>query len=200
MKVRIGRVVVVVATLGFFGGCSSNNSPGDSGAGGAGTGGAGTGGALGTGGKLGTGGAGVADAGGDGKDGGGTGDAPVDAPPATLTQIWSTILSVQDPIETAPACNGCHDGSLSIPDYTSPAMAYATLVGVPSTSCPPGIRVTPGNTETSVLISKLRAKPNLGLGVTACGGDPMPLGDNRSITLDQLHMVESWIRAGALNN
>jgi len=35
--------------------------------------------------------------------------------------------------------------------------------------------------------------------VTVCGGNPMPFG-NRTITLDQLHMVESWINAGALNN
>jgi len=70
---------------------------------------------------------------------------------------------------------------------------------VPSTSCPPGIRVTAGNPATSVLVNKLRAKPNLGLGVTVCGGNPMPFG-NRTITLDQLHMVESWINAGALNN
>jgi hypothetical protein len=28
----------------------------------------------------------------------------------------------------------------------------------------------------------------------------MPMGDTRSITLDQLHMIESWINAGALNN
>ena len=51
-----------------------------------------------------------------------------------------------------------------------------------------------------MLVNKLRAKPNLGLGVTVCGGDPMPLGTDRSITLDQLHLIESWINAGALNN
>jgi hypothetical protein len=35
--------------------------------------------------------------------------------------------------------------------------------------------------------------------VTVCGGNPMPFG-NRAITLDQLHMVESWINSGAPNN
>jgi hypothetical protein len=206
MKVRIGGIIVAVATLGVFSGCSSKSSPADSGAGG---GGAGTGGALGTGGKPGTGGAGVADAGADAMDGGdgatskpdgsATGDAPVDAPAATLTQIWTTILSDVSSPQTSPSCVGCHDGSPGIPDYTSKAMTYATWVGVPSTSCS-GIRVTAGNAETSVLINKLRAKPNLGLGVTVCGGVPMPMGDTRSITLDQLHMIESWINAGALNN
>jgi hypothetical protein len=122
----------------------------------------------------------------------------VDASPATLTQIWTTILS-DLAAPTSPSCIGCHDGSAGIPDYTSIATTYATWVGVASTSCPGGIRVTAGNAETSVLINKLRSKPVLGLGVTACGGNPMPIGD-RSITLDQLHLIESWINAGALNN
>lgn len=209
MKVRIGGIVVVVAvaTLGFFNGCSSN-SPAKTGAGGAGIGDAGTGGAVGTGGNTGT---GVADAGADVKDAGDgatpktdgnvTGDGAVDAPAAaTLTQIWTTILSDVSSPQTSPSCAGCHDGTPGIPDYSSRATTYATWVNVPSTSCPPGIRVTPGNAETSVLINKLRAKPNLGLGVTVCGGVPMPMGDTRSITLDQLHMIESWINAGALNN
>jgi hypothetical protein len=277
MKVRIGGVMVVaIATLRVFGGCSSDNSavnadagddvlpvtlgtggtidarpdlaadvavdrsssgsggaPGTGGTGaGAGIGGAGIGGAIGMGGALGTGGAvdaggdtgvdvgaaggapgtggaAVADAGSGGNDGGGgatsqtdgsiASDGPIDAPAATLNQIWSTILSVAT-AQTSPGCINCHDGSdSSIPNYTSTATTYATWVGVPSTSCA-GIRVTAGNAETSVLVNKLRAKPNLGLGVAVCGGDPMPVGTNRSITLDQLHMIENWINAGALNN
>jgi hypothetical protein len=210
MKLRIGGIVVVaVAALSLFSGCSSSSTA-NSGAGGAGAGGSGTGGAVGTGGRAGTGGAGIADAGTGGKDGGDaatsmpdgsvTSDGSVDAPAATLTQIWTTILSDANPPDTAPTCIGCHDGSPGIPDYTSKAMAYTTLVGVASTNCVGGIRVTPGNAETSVLVNKLRAKPNLGLGVTVCGGMPMPIGDTRSITIDQLHMIESWINAGALNN
>jgi hypothetical protein len=210
MKPRIDRIVVVAAAaLQLFSGCSSSSTA-NSGAGGSGAGGAGTGGAIGMGGRTGTGGTGVADAGTGGKDGGDaatskpdgsvTSDGSADAPAATLTQIYSTILSVVTPPDTAPSCMGCHDASPGIPDYTSKAMAYATLVGVASTSCAGGIRVTPGNAETSVLVNKLRAKPNLGLGVTVCGGMPMPIGDTRSITLDQLHMIESWINAGALDN
>jgi hypothetical protein len=206
MKVRIcALTVLAIAALRLCSGCSSGNHS-SSGTGGAGTGGAGTGGAHGTGGTPGTGGGAVADAGPDGggdgsqTDGRVTSDGPVDAPPATLTQIWTTILSVFTPMQTAPSCAGCHDGTPGIPDYSSPATTYATWVNVPSTSCAPGIRVTPGNAETSVLVNKLRAKPNLGLGVTVCGGDPMPLGTDRSITLDQLHLIESWINAGALNN
>jgi hypothetical protein len=207
MKVSIGGILVVaIAALQLFSGCSSNSTA--TGAGGSG--GGGTGGAVGVGGRTGTGGAGVADAGAGGKDGGDaatpksdasiTGDGSMDAPAATLTEIWTTILSDVDPPDTAPTCVGCHDGSPGIPDYTSKATTYATWVGVASTSCTGGIRVTPGNAETSVLINKLRAKPSLGLGVTVCGGMPMPIGDTRRITLDQLHMIESWINAGAPNN
>jgi len=224
MKVRIGGViaaVVAVAMIQLFAGCSSNKSPAQNDAGsggtlgtggapgsGGGAGGAGVGG-HGTGGTPATGGAGGADAGAGGEDGGdaatsqpdgGGSDGSADAPAPTLTQIWTTILSVITPADTAPSCIGCHDGSPGIPDYTSVAKTYQTWVNVASTSCPPGIRVTPGNAETSVLINKLRAKPNLGLGVTVCGGDPMPALPDAHITLDQLHMIEAWINAGALNN
>jgi hypothetical protein len=143
----------------------------------------------------------MVDAGAGGRDGGGDGAQNDAAAAATLTQIWTTILSVLTPVQTSPACIGCHDGSdSSIPNYTSVATTYATWVGVASTSCPGSIRVTPGNAETSVLVNKLRSKPVLGLGVTACGGEPMPIGTNRSITLEQLHLIESWINAGAPNN
>ena len=200
MKLWIGGIVVgAIATLALFSGCSSSSTS-NSGAGGAGAGGSGTGGTPGMGGRTGTGGKDGGDAATPMPDGGVTGDGSVDAPAATLTQIWTTILSDVSPPATAPSCMGCHDGSPGIPDYTSVAMTYATWVGVASTSCPGGIRVTPGNAETSVLINKLRAKPNLGLGVTVCGGAAMPMGDTRSISLAELHMIESWINAGALNN
>lgn len=166
----------------------------------------------------GTGGAAVADAGAGGNSGaGGTTpatdgsiagdaaidgsmDAPTDAQAATLNQIWSTILTVVTPSDTAPGCVGCHEGSdPTIPNYKTTKTAYETLVGQPSTSCN-GTRVIAGDAEHSILINKLRAKPNLGLGVVVCGGLAMPYLPDQHITLDQLHMIESWINAGALNN
>jgi hypothetical protein len=190
---------------------------GGHGTGGSGTGGSGVGGALGTGG-AGTGGSG---AGGHGTGGSGTGgsgvggsgsggsmstrvdagtatDAPGDAARVTLTQIWNTILKDVS-TSTSPGCISCHDGgTASIPNYTSVATSFATLVGVPSTSCPPKIRVVAGNAETSILVNKLRAGSGFALSVL-CGGDVMPRG-NRRITLDQLHMIEAWVNAGASNN
>jgi hypothetical protein len=127
-------------------------------------------------------------------------DGPVDAAAPTLTQIWTSILGNMG-AGTAPGCALCHNGNANRPNYATIALAYATLVGpagtgVASVSCPPGIRVTPSNAETSVLVNKLRA----GLGLAAvCGGSPMPSGGH-AITLDQLHMIEAWINAGALNN
>jgi hypothetical protein len=129
--------------------------------------------------------------------GGTTGtDAGVDAAPATLTQIWNAVLGNAG-AEPAPGCRTCHDGSdSSIPNYTTVATSFMTLVNVASTSCS-GTRVVPGNPGTSVLVNKLRA--GSGFGGQVCGGNPMPRGA-RAITLAQLNMIESWVSAGALNN
>ncbi|HET6146719.1 MAG TPA: hypothetical protein VFH68_04250, partial [Polyangia bacterium] len=130
--------------------------------------------------------------------GGATGtDAGVDAAPATLTQIWNAVLGDQGD-GTSPSCRTCHNGRAGIPNFTSTLTSFTTLVGVASESCRPGIRVIAGNAESSILVNKLRAGSGFML-ATVCGGDPMPRGD-RLITLDQLHMIESWINAGALNN
>ena len=166
---------------------SGGMGSGGTGVGGRGAGGAGVGGATGVGGSTGT-------------DAGVGSDGAVDAAPATLTQVWMQILS-NNGASPAPGCFGCHDGSdTAIPDYTSVATSYATLVGVNAneSGCP-GKRVVAGDTETSVLINKLRSKANFAT-ATVCGGDPMPAGNNRRISADQLHMIESWITAGALNN
>ena len=147
--------------------------------------------------------------GGMGTGGMGTGGTPVtdagtgaDGPAPTLTQIWTTIFG-NNAAAPAPGCVTCHNGNVNRPNFTSVATSYTTLVGpagtgVASVSCPPGIRVTPGNAETSVLVNKLRAGSGFGLAVV-CGGGAMPAG-GRAITLDQLHMIEAWITAGALNN
>jgi hypothetical protein len=166
---------------------------GGSGVGGAGVGGSGVGG-TGVGGS-GVGGSGVGGA--TGTDAGVGTDGAVDAAPATLTQIWTDILSNRG-ASPAPGCVLCHDGgNNTIPNYSSAATAFATLVGVDATNCA-GKRVVAGDTEHSVLINKLRAQVNFASAVL-CGGNAMPRGARR-ISAPQLHMIESWITAGALNN
>ena len=92
----------------------------------------------------------------------------------------------------------CHNGgNTSIPNYTTAATSFTTLVNAASTSCA-GTRVIPGNAAASVLVNKLRAKAPFNSGLL-CGGAAMPKG-NRSITPAQLQMIEQWINAGALNN
>jgi hypothetical protein len=197
MKCNLAGLLVLVLMLVRLGsGCSSDAAANDAGAG-AGGAPVGTGGAAGVGG-LGVGGATGADAGATpdaGKNDGAV-DAQNDAAAATFTQVWTNVLT-ECSSGASPCCVGCHDGSLTgLPDYSTKALAYSTLVGVASVKCA-GVRVTAGNAEASVLVNKLRAKPNLAL-ATVCGGQPMPLMGE--ISLDQLHQIEAWINAGALNN
>jgi hypothetical protein len=204
----VGGIGVGVGGIGDAGAGVGGAGVGGAGVGGTGVGGAGVGG-TGVGG-IGVGGTGVGGTGVGGTGVGGTGvggdvgtagstgmDGAVDAPPATLTQIWTAILG-NSAAEPAPGCVTCHDGSnTSIPDYTTAGTSFTTLVNAAATSCP-GTRVIPGSAAASVLVNKLRAKAPFNSGLL-CGGAAMPKG-NRSITPDQLQMIEQWINAGALNN
>ena len=200
---RLGGAACLALTLVRLGaGCSSNQAAmndAGSGDGGAPATDASLDRPVGTGGGSGVGGAGAG--GSAGADAGARLDASpsdgaVDAAAATLTQVWSVVLN-ECSSGASPCCVGCHDGSLlGLPNYNTTATAFATLVGVPSVSCACS-RVTPGNAEASVIVNKLRAGSGLGLAVV-CGGQPMPIGGR--ITLEQLHLIEAWINAGALDD
>ena len=188
------RVVAVCLAV-LVGACGGHGGSGDasSGMGGSGAGGAGVGGRAGVGGGAGAGmDAGASDA---------AGDRAVDAAAPTMTQVLA-ILQDDRSRASPPFCIGCHDGTVGIPDFRSRAFARATLIGIPSSSCPPGIRVVAGDAETSVIINKLRAGSGFGL-ATVCGDPqisaPMPRG-RFTLTLDELHTIEAWINAGALDD
>jgi hypothetical protein len=198
---RMAAAIWMVAawTAMFAGACGGHGGPGgrDAGAGGA----AGDGGRTG----AGVGGsAGVGGAGGVAKDAGANDaahDRAVDAAVPTMTQVLAILQDVSSR-PMPPSCLDCHDGTPSIPDFRTREFARATLIGVASASCPPGIRVVAGNAETSIMINKLRAGSGFGL-ATICGNPqisaPMPRGNFR-LTLDELHTIEGWINGGALDD
>jgi uncharacterized membrane protein len=122
--------------------------------------------------------------------------APVDAKPATFTEVYAAIFQAG----TQARCVSCHsmppsevsNGSLGIgPDQPS---AYAALVNMKSISarCKDKPLVVPFHPEQSLLLESMQADPG-------CAKDRMPLGAPK-ITDEQFEMVRSWINAGALDN
>ena len=120
-------------------------------------------------------------------------DAGVDAgPPATFTQVYSTIISVK--------CAACHgtgsgitDGHL---DMKTQASAYKSLVGTPTSGVEcggMGTRVVAGDSAGSILFQKV--KP----GVPAPCGAKMPLSGG-PLTAAEAAVIASWIDGGAKND
>jgi hypothetical protein len=105
--------------------------------------------------------------------------------PGSLDDIHRTII--------APRCSGqpglCHNGQFE-PNLSTPANAYAYLVGRPALEKPTQLRVNPGNAATSVLVDKLRNR-NV--------ATRMPLGAD-PLDEAQIAMIEAWIDGGALRS
>lgn len=89
---------------------------------------------------------------------------------------------------------GCHGGAFGQAGLSlSPELAYASLVGVPSTIDPARVRVVPGDPASSLLWQKVAAR------TVSLGGVPglgMPIGDP-AVDADELAALELWIAAGA---
>ncbi|QSQ17043.1 hypothetical protein [Myxococcus landrumensis] len=129
------------------------------------------------------------------KDSGTTSGGPQDPPPpATFTQIYTTLIAARCmPCHTTPGGIGVVQGML---DMTTQAAAYVNLVNVPTagSGCAGvGIRVVPGQPAMSILYQKV----NL-VDPAPCGAK-MPLG-GIPLTQAEVDMIASWISAGALNN
>lgn len=88
-------------------------------------------------------------------------------------------------------CSGqpglCHNGQFE-PNLSTPAMAYAYLVGRPGLEKPGELRVKPGDAAHSLFVDKLR---NRGVATQ------MPLGAEPLEEAD-IKALEAWIDAGAL--
>jgi len=131
-----------------------------------------------------------------------------DAVTPTFTNVYSDIIGVR--------CIGCHrpgGGGVTVGglDMSTPAAAYANLVGVNAAgtgagtsgvTCasltPPAVRVIAGDSANSLLFKKVHSK--LVAGPAPCGS-PMPLpAAGAPLTAAEVALIAAWVDAGALNN
>jgi hypothetical protein len=172
----LALLICAFAAVAAHGGCAQSQDFGPPATGGSKATGGTTqaGGSTGSGGITGSGGVGsMGGSGGSmGGSGGSTGGSGGAAPPATFTQVYQMILSVEC------AGSGCHSpGSQAGVTFGSQSRAYSAV----------SARVIPGDAEGSALY------------VLLFGGQmPPPPADNLSD--GQLAELASWIDAGALNN
>jgi hypothetical protein len=126
----------------------------------------------------------------------------------TFTNVYATIIGQR--------CIGCHrpgGGGVTVGmlDMSTPAAAYANLVGVNAAgigagtsgiTCasvmPPLVRVTPASSASSLLYNKVHSKL---VAAPAPCGSPMPLPATAvSLTAAEVNLIAAWIDAGAMNN
>jgi hypothetical protein len=131
---------------------------------------------AGAGGAAGQAGGSTGQAGGGGAAGGSTAAA------VSFSDIYTGIL--------ATGCS-CHNGGAGGLDLATRNIAYANLVGVPSSSCLGEQRVVPGDAEASVLFHAL-AHTALGL----CDVPTMPRS-GAQLSAAQIDQLQAWITAGA---
>jgi hypothetical protein len=106
------------------------------------------------------------------------------APAGSLDDLHTRVL--------AKRCSGqpglCHNGQFE-PNLSTPAMAYAYLVGRPGLEKPDRLRVRPGHADDSLLMDKLRNRRGVA-SVMPLGAEPLDEADLRAL--------EAWIDGGAL--
>jgi hypothetical protein len=124
----------------------------------------------------------------------------------TFTNMYTNVI--------ASRCTSCHQPGRSgvtvgMLDMSTPAVAYASLVGVAAAGTGAGTsgvtcasamstRVVPGNTVASLLFNKVNSKL---LGVNPVCGSPMPLPATAApLTAAQVDLIGAWIAAGAMND
>jgi hypothetical protein len=126
----------------------------------------------------------------------------------TFTNVYATIIGQR--------CIGCHrpgGGGVTVGmlDMSTPAAAYANLVGVNAAgigagtsgiTCasvtPPLVRVTPSSSANSLIFNKVHSKL---VGTLAPCGSPMPLPSAATpLTAAEVDLIAAWIDAGAMNN
>jgi hypothetical protein len=126
----------------------------------------------------------------------------------TFTNVFSTILTQRCANCHRPGSGGVTVGQL---DLSTPAVAYAALVGVNASgtgagtsgiTCaslnPPQVRVVASDSAHSLLINKLQTKIN---GTLAACGSPMPLpAAGAPLRQSEVNLISAWIDAGAPND
>jgi hypothetical protein len=135
-------------------------------------------------------------------------DVTCDTLNPTFTNVYANVIGAR--------CTGCHrpgGGGFTVGglDMSTPAAAYANLVGVPaagtgggasgitcSSVSPALVRVVPSDSANSLLFNKVNAKL---LGLPAPCGSPMPTpATGAPLRAGQVALIKAWIDAGALND
>ena len=125
--------------------------------------------------------------------------------PPTFTNVYSSVIAARCVSCHKPGGPGVTSGQL---DMSTPAAAYANLVGVSAAGTGTGtsgvtcastglVRVVAGDASTSLLFNKTHSKVT---GVLAPCGSPMPPGSGAPITAAQDDLIAAWINAGAMND
>jgi hypothetical protein len=126
----------------------------------------------------------------------------------TFTNVYANVIGAR--------CTGCHrpgGGGVNVGmlDLSSPATAYAALVGVPAAgtgagtsgitcaSLAPGLlRVAASDSANSLLFNKVSSKV---AGTLAACGSPMPLpAAGAPLRQAQVDLIKAWIDNGAQND
>lgn len=125
----------------------------------------------------------------------------------SFTNVYANIIGVR--------CTGCHRPggggvTLGMLDMSTPATAYAALVGVPaqgigggssgitcSSVMPQLVRVVPSDSASSLLFTKVHAKT---AGLPPVCGSVMPPGGGAPLSAADNALIAAWIDAGAQNN
>ncbi|MGQ0732536.1 MAG: hypothetical protein ACT4QD_02645 [Acidobacteriota bacterium] len=113
----------------------------------------------------------------------------------TFSSIQREIFAATD-LAGRRNCTSCHNaaqarfsGNLNL----EANVAYAALVGVPSTQRPVLFRIAPGDPDGSYLIHKVTGAPGI-------FGDRMPRTNGPFLTEGQVLILRRWIQIGAPNN
>jgi hypothetical protein len=123
----------------------------------------------------------------------------------TFTNVYADIIGTR--------CIGCHrpgGGGVNVGmlDMSSPAVAYASLVGVTAKGTGAGtsgvacgttglVRVVPNDSANSLVWNKVHAKT---AAIQPPCGSVMPLGATPALTAAENDLIAAWINTGALNN
>lgn len=131
-----------------------------------------------------------------------------DAVTPTFTNVYADIIGARCVSCHKPGSSGVTVGQL---DMSTPAAAYANLVGVTAKGTGAGtsgitcasvvpalVRVTPSDSANSLLFNKVHSKL---VATAAPCGSPMPLPSSAlALTAAEVDLLAAWIDGGAQNN
>jgi mono/diheme cytochrome c family protein len=132
----------------------------------------------------------------------------------TFTNVYADVIGQRCTSCHAPGKSGVTAGML---DMSTPATAYAALVGVAAMGTSAGtsgvtcaslgsgqtdgapmlLRVAPGDPGDSLVVNKVTTKI---AGTASECGSPMPAGAAAPLTEAQVDLITAWIQAGARND